>query len=171
MRAFRAAGNFPLWHFKRDTLQDEREPFRPLDLARPRATSPRNQSPRQANPSPRVKFGKHGDSKFGRGDGRPQKRRTRPIAAAVSVSNLRRRAQSPQTRGFSRSRGKSLNSENCVAGAGGFEPPYGGIKIRCLTAWRRPNARRTIVGRAHRCNRRACAWLGKFACRGPIASV
>jgi hypothetical protein len=25
------------------------------------------------------------------------------------------------------------------AGAGGFEPPYGGIKIRCLTAWRRPN--------------------------------
>ena len=33
----------------------------------------------------------------------------------------------------------------CVAGAGGFEPPYGGIKIRCLTAWRRPNARRTIM--------------------------
>jgi len=26
-----------------------------------------------------------------------------------------------------------------LAGAGGFEPPYGGIKIRCLTAWRRPN--------------------------------
>ena len=26
-----------------------------------------------------------------------------------------------------------------MAGAGGFEPPYGGIKIRCLTAWRRPN--------------------------------
>jgi hypothetical protein len=24
------------------------------------------------------------------------------------------------------------------AGAGGFEPPYAGIKIRCLTAWRRP---------------------------------
>ena len=31
-----------------------------------------------------------------------------------------------------------------LAGAGGFEPPHGGIKIRCLTAWRRslPN----IVG-------------------------
>ena len=28
-------------------------------------------------------------------------------------------------------------SEN-LAGAGGFEPPYGGIKIHCLTTWRRP---------------------------------
>ena len=28
-----------------------------------------------------------------------------------------------------------------MAGAGGFEPPHGGIKIHCLTAWRRPNAR------------------------------
>jgi hypothetical protein len=27
-----------------------------------------------------------------------------------------------------------------LAGAGGFEPPCGGIKIRCLTAWLRPNA-------------------------------
>jgi hypothetical protein len=26
-----------------------------------------------------------------------------------------------------------------LAGAGGFEPPYGGIKIRCLTTWLRPN--------------------------------
>ena len=30
---------------------------------------------------------------------------------------------------------------DCLAGAGGFEPPYGGIKIRCLTTWRRPNRR------------------------------
>jgi hypothetical protein len=28
-----------------------------------------------------------------------------------------------------------------MAGAGGIEPPHGGIKIRCLTAWLRPNAR------------------------------
>ena len=28
--------------------------------------------------------------------------------------------------------------EDCVAGAGGIEPPNGGIKIRCLTAWLRP---------------------------------
>lgn len=27
-----------------------------------------------------------------------------------------------------------------MAGAGGFEPPHGGTKNRCLTAWRRPNA-------------------------------
>src|SRR5450830_1264551 len=27
-----------------------------------------------------------------------------------------------------------------LAGAGGIEPPNGGIKIRCLTAWLRPNA-------------------------------
>ncbi len=41
-----------------------------------------------------------------------------------------------------------------LAGAGGLEPPNGGIKIRCLTTWRRPNtgpggnrlqARRTIT--------------------------
>src|SRR6266404_4491950 len=25
-----------------------------------------------------------------------------------------------------------------MAGAGGFEPPYAGIKIRCLTTWLRP---------------------------------
>src|SRR5439155_5612771 len=28
-----------------------------------------------------------------------------------------------------------------MAGAGGFEPPYAGIKIRCLTTWLRPNRR------------------------------
>ncbi len=32
-------------------------------------------------------------------------------------------------------------SLNVLAGAGGFEPPNGGIKIRCLTTWLRPNAR------------------------------
>jgi hypothetical protein len=30
-------------------------------------------------------------------------------------------------------------SGSFLAGAGGFEPPYGGIKIRCLTTWLRPN--------------------------------
>ena len=29
-----------------------------------------------------------------------------------------------------------------VAGAGGFEPPNAGIKIRCLTTWRRPSKKR-----------------------------
>jgi hypothetical protein len=32
-----------------------------------------------------------------------------------------------------------------LAGAGGFEPPYGGIKIRCLTAWRRPKGLRRLI--------------------------
>jgi hypothetical protein len=27
-----------------------------------------------------------------------------------------------------------------LAGVEGFEPPYGGIKTRCLTAWRHPNS-------------------------------
>ena len=27
-----------------------------------------------------------------------------------------------------------------MAGAGGIEPPNDGIKIRCLTAWRRPKS-------------------------------
>lgn len=33
-----------------------------------------------------------------------------------------------------------LGGRYFLAGAGGFEPPHGGIKIRCLTAWLRPNA-------------------------------
>ena len=33
---------------------------------------------------------------------------------------------------------KAENKE--LAGAGGIEPPNAGIKIRCLTAWRRPNS-------------------------------
>ena len=34
-----------------------------------------------------------------------------------------------------------------VAGAAGIEPANAGIKSRCLTAWRRPNAAGTIVAR------------------------
>src|SRR3569623_1411111 len=32
-----------------------------------------------------------------------------------------------------------------MAGAGGIEPPNGGIKIPCLTAWLRPNSHRSNV--------------------------
>ena len=35
----------------------------------------------------------------------------------------------------------NLGSSERLAGAGGFEPPNAGIKIRCLTTWRRPNVR------------------------------
>ena len=34
-----------------------------------------------------------------------------------------------------------------LAGAGGIEPPHGGIKIRCLTAWLRPTSACAHVGR------------------------
>src|ERR1700730_3483895 len=37
-------------------------------------------------------------------------------------------------------RRQNLNAPDWLAGAGGFEPPYGGIKIHCLTTWRRPNS-------------------------------
>ena len=39
-------------------------------------------------------------------------------------------------------KGHLLNkfSALALAGAGGIEPPNGGIKIRCLTAWLRPNS-------------------------------
>ena len=51
--------------------------------------------------------------------------------------------------------GKCPDRRRRVAGAGGFEPPHGGIKIHCLTAWRRPimpSSGRTIVGTARACN-------------------
>ena len=42
-----------------------------------------------------------------------------------------------------------------LAGAPGFEPGNGGIKIRCLTTWLRPKARRTILADAGQINRHA----------------
>jgi hypothetical protein len=36
---------------------------------------------------------------------------------------------------------RGTQARSGMAGAGGFEPPHAGIKIRCLTAWRRPNVR------------------------------
>ena len=45
-----------------------------------------------------------------------------------------------------------------LAGAGGIEPPNGGIKIRCLTAWLRPN----------RLNRNA---RGRYPLREPVRTT
>ncbi len=36
-----------------------------------------------------------------------------------------------------------------LAGAGGFEPPHGGIKVRCLTTWLRPNGPSGGAARPH----------------------
>jgi hypothetical protein len=41
----------------------------------------------------------------------------------------------------------TLQLSDCLAGAGGIEPPNGGIKIHCLTAWLRPKAVWKAVGR------------------------
>ena len=43
-----------------------------------------------------------------------------------------------QMAGILRDRGENLERPDWLAGAGGFEPPNGGIKIRCLTTWLRP---------------------------------
>src|SRR5579862_10038137 len=45
---------------------------------------------------------------------------------------------------------RTYNALKKLAGAGGFEPPYGGIKIRCLATWLRPSNRRpgTLAGNA-----------------------
>ena len=48
--------------------------------------------------------------------------------------------QCPGSAGLSGEMTIGLGFREWLAGAGGFEPPHGGIKIRCLTAWRRPNA-------------------------------
>src|SRR3569832_619329 len=43
---------------------------------------------------------------------------------------------------ISASRPSCGESTYCLAGAPGFEPGNGGIKIRCLTTWLRPNTAR-----------------------------
>src|SRR5690349_1299571 len=52
----------------------------------------------------------------------------------VSTENCARVAS------FSPSFGSLQQRPHCLVGAGGLEPPNGGIKIRCLTAWLRPKA-------------------------------
>ena len=50
------------------------------------------------------------------------------------------RPQRPRNAGLCAGHDEVSDFRECVAGAGGFEPPDGGIKIRCLTTWLRPNA-------------------------------
>ncbi len=47
----------------------------------------------------------------------------------------------------------SANSLKSLAGMGGFEPPNGGIKIRCLTTWLHPNRRWAILMICQGCKR------------------
>ncbi len=57
-------------------------------------------------------------------------------------------SESPPFAGFSRNSLKSLKLLDFLAGAGGFEPPHGGIKIPCLTTWRRPNSVERFAARS-----------------------
>src|SRR6266478_8975754 len=72
-----------------------------------------------------------------------------------------------------------------LAGAPGFEPGNGGIKIRCLTTWLRPKERRTILAQARQINRQTtgcdlgavleiCPWAASIwtedSCRGFTSS-
>src|ERR1044071_7542328 len=71
-----------------------------------------------------------------------------PLAAAGATSThdgLWRAISDPSSTGSGMrlskwSNGKGgFDQQYQLAGAGGIEPPNGGIKIRCLTAWLRPN--------------------------------
>src|SRR3954453_10357743 len=57
------------------------------------------------------------------GTWRPSAKLQKPAAGGLFCDRLRPNRERP----------------DCLAGAGGFEPPHGGIKIPCLTTWRRPN--------------------------------
>ncbi len=86
-----------------------------------------------------------------------------PLLGQVVVSRIDLGCEN----GFGHGSRRSRSNKDSLAGAGGFEPPYDEIKIRCLTTWRRPNpppastwarrkARRTIVrAPARRNGRRA----------------
>ena len=69
------------------------------------------------------------------GDKAPEWRFTGPILH-TETKPYPRNAAVP--RGFERGLHVSLNRPDWLAGAGGLEPPNGGIKIRCLTTWLRP---------------------------------
>ena len=57
------------------------------------------------------------------------------------------------------------------AGWGGrFEPPHGGIKIRCLTAWRRPNVLQGWLGPAESGRTMVRAFAHRNGWRGDFAS-
>lgn len=87
---------------------------------------------------PRLKPSRHGDSKSAGRDWRPKTRATRLEPAH---QRLRVRRSPPENGRFSQHTGDDRERLNCLAGAGGFEPPNAGIKIRCLTTWLRPKTR------------------------------
>lgn len=65
--------------------------------------------------------------------GTPSKGRSAASNPANGVADVIRADEPPQSGAWEK-----------LAGAGGFEPPNGGTKNRCLTTWRRPNAPRLL---------------------------
>ena len=64
------------------------------------------------------------------------------ILISVGKRLPRAHAETPRFRhgGGNRTCGSLVPAfEMMLVGAGGFEPPHGGTKNRCLTAWRRPS--------------------------------
>ncbi len=67
-------------------------------------------------------------------------------------------SKSRHWRAFRDRNGNILQNAHWLAGAGGFEPPHGGIKIPCLTTWRRPNSVEQFTARrALKTARRNCS--------------
>jgi hypothetical protein len=56
------------------------------------------------------------------------------VANFWSLETNRERAKTPQMQAFRAQIDRNLRSSDWLAGAGGIEPPNGGIKIRCLAA-------------------------------------
>jgi hypothetical protein len=92
------------------------------------------------------------------GQGSPQDRRKSPCRPAAKAHRPRFRRATAQARasapaGCREQEEPAVRERADLAGAPGFEPGNGGIKIRCLTSWLRPN-RRLAIGRGRRRARR-----------------
>ena len=71
---------------------------------------------------------------------RGEKGPNRPFSTGLRSPKLILGRNPPEIRALLHTPQVVSETRDWRAGAGGFEPPYGGIKIRCLTAWRRPSA-------------------------------
>ena len=70
-----------------------------------------------------------------------RKRHTHALANQMATSVHNATGDGVQNENAENAKSAWASKSLCLAGAGGFEPPHGGIKIHCLTTWRRPNNR------------------------------
>ncbi len=127
--------------------------------ARSLCPAPRAPTPR---PSGRPVGRKRGGNGAARSEcsSRPCGRRAKSVSSAPPGQSTGGRT--PRTAGNLSSKLRETR-RRLLAGAGGFEPPNAGTKIRCLTTWRRPNLRAQSVLRptliAPRRRRNGRGWL------------